>query len=789
MSASGVAGGVRAGRIYDRLARHRTFVLVCLVLGVLAGAVGTLGMRMDMSFRPVFTGNHQQLARTSAFEKAFGDLGFNDLVAIADVGDAGDPRALTRTHELADRLRGLPHFVTVRDPLTFPFFDADGRLHPAGVAAELSDARTPGEQRAVVDSVLHSASARRIIFGDDNRQVAVTVALDIANDDFSHWRDAVKQFRATVRDWSRQTGIATSFTGYPEVEQVYAHEVLFSVLRSIALLLVVMLVILFVYFRRVRDVVTCLAGVTLSVPLVLGVMTLLGQPFSIVNSQVLTLVLIVGIAEALHHQQEYLRRREAGRDHATANREAFTILAWPAFMTGLATTVGFAALLTADMTAISSFGMSTALGVMIVYGVNWLTVPSLIHLFYRNTPPNAFRRRSASWTVAMLSRADGLLQRRPGRVVLGFVMGTTALGIVGASGLSIDQKVNEELPKNHPAVIAQSTYEHQFAGFLGPVLWVRPRSGTVVGTEGQLAALVNRLCAMPDVRYVASPLDLVPQPSLTAGQSDPGCLRRPADLRGAVAARQGRAGPVVQRFADTLLTPAGDQAAVIVRVPDIGTARSLPFVEQVRAAARETMPDADVATVGEWWLAQQGMHSLSFEMMLSAITALALILPIMWFAIRDAKLFLAGIVPTVLPVFATLGFMGLTHISVRIGTAMILAIALGLAADDTIHLSVRIRDRVRAGSAPSSAVTATMLRTGRPASFSSYVLIGGFASMTASSLIALQEMGLIAAFTMSFALATDLLLGPALYLLFVRGRPRRRAAPPAVVPQLVEVGA
>jgi predicted RND superfamily exporter protein len=137
----------------------------------------------------------------------------------------------------------------------------------------------------------------------------------------------------------------------------------------------------------------------------------------------------------------------------------------------------------------------------------------------------------------------------------------------------------------------------------------------------------------------------------------------------------------------------------------------------------------------------------------------------MFLAIGDLKLFLAAIPATVLPVLASLGFMGLTHITVRIGTAMILAIALGLAADDTIHLSVRIRDRVRSGSDPGSAVSATLLRTGRPCSFSSYVLIGGFASMMASSLLALRAMGLIATFTMAFALATDILLGPALYLL------------------------
>src|SRR5439155_1231598 len=86
---------------------------------------------------------------------------------------------------------------------------------------------------------------------------------------------------------------------------------------------------------------------------------------------------------------EFARWRPAGRDHATANREAFTILGWPAFMTGLATLAGFAALGPASMTAISSFGLCTAAGVLIVYCTNWVIVPAMIHLFYRRSPATA----------------------------------------------------------------------------------------------------------------------------------------------------------------------------------------------------------------------------------------------------------------------------------------------------------------------------------------------------------------------------------------------------------------
>src|SRR4029077_16604785 len=106
-------------------------------------------------------------------------------------------------------------------------------------------------------------------------------------------------------------------------------------------------------------------------------------------------------------------------------------------------------------------------------------------------------------------------------------------------GLSIDQKVNEELPAGHPALAAETTYERGLAGFLGPELSVAPRSGDLRALSGQLVAFVNRLCDMPEVRYVASPLDLLPQPSLAGAEVGKACRRAGGDLALAVAARRG----------------------------------------------------------------------------------------------------------------------------------------------------------------------------------------------------------------------------------------------------------
>src|SRR3954453_18187364 len=96
MSSSMLLAGRAAHRIYSALARHRAFVVTVLILAAGAGGVAAVNMRIDMSFRPVFTNDAEELAATAEFEKTFGEVGFNDLFVMADVGTAAEPARVRR---------------------------------------------------------------------------------------------------------------------------------------------------------------------------------------------------------------------------------------------------------------------------------------------------------------------------------------------------------------------------------------------------------------------------------------------------------------------------------------------------------------------------------------------------------------------------------------------------------------------------------------------------------------------------------------------------------------------
>jgi len=96
------------------------------------------------------------------------------------------------------------------------------------------------------------------------------------------------------------------------------------------------------------------------------------------------------------------------------------------------------------------------------------------------------------------------------------------------------------------------------------------------------------------------------------------------------------------------------------------------------------------------------------------------------------------------------------------------SIGIGVAVDDTVHFMHGFaRDYRRLGEVD-AAVQATILTTGRAMLTTSMVLIAGFLVFTASSMANVVDFGAITALTVAVAFLCDVLLAPALIVLFIR---------------------
>jgi hypothetical protein len=332
-----------------------------------------------------------------------------------------------------------------------------------------------------------------------------------------------------------------------------------------------------------------------------------------------------------------------------------------------------------------------------------------------------------------------------------------AIAVVGLGRVRADQRFNEELSPEHPVRADQALLEREFGGFLGPEVLIRRRDGASLADPSTLAGIesfVGSVAALEGVHRVRSVLDLLP-PDIAGRRAEAGleALRRDSLL-----------GPGTRE----VVGPGMTSAALLVRTGDLGTAGARRLAREIDARAAATLgPGVEAVVTGQWWLAQRGMDSLVSDLVRSLFTSALLVLPLVLLFLRSVRLFLVSLAPNLLPILLATAFMGWAGITLRIGTAVVLAVALGIAVDDTLHLLIRLA-RGSDEDSPASRVGRALEEAGRPIVTTTLVLVAGFLSMLVNPLLAIRDMGVVGVFTLIVALAADLLIAPALFLLTCR---------------------
>jgi predicted RND superfamily exporter protein len=169
---------------------------------------------------------------------------------------------------------------------------------------------------------------------------------------------------------------------------------------------------------------------------------------------------------------------------------------------------------------------------------------------------------------------------------------------------------------------------------------------------------------------------------------------------------------------------------------------------------------------GSSHLAAKTLHHLIRDLLSTMVLSIVTITLLMTLLFRSLRIGLISMVPNLIPLALTFGFMGLSGIELRPATAIIFAVSLGIAVNDTIHMMARFREEMKRRAHIEDAVTATIMSAGRPVIYTSVLLIGGYCVLLFSDFIAVKHFSLLITVTLLSALWADLLITPVLLLRF-----------------------
>ena len=117
--------------------------------------------------------------------------------------------------------------------------------------------------------------------------------------------------------------------------------------------------------------------------------------------------------------------------------------------------------------------------------------------------------------------------------------------------------------------------------------------------------------------------------------------------------------------------------------------------------------------------------------------------------------------------------MGWWNITLDVGTAMVSAIVIGIAVDDTVHLLFQYRRRRLEGLQATAAIEQSIVNVGQAIVTTSLALTIGLFALVLSPWQSVASFGFLAGLAVAGALIADLTVLPALIVLVSRVQARR----------------
>jgi predicted RND superfamily exporter protein len=157
-------------------------------------------------------------------------------------------------------------------------------------------------------------------------------------------------------------------------------------------ILAVMVLVLALIFRRLKWVVIPLASCSLGVAYTLGILGFLDWRMTVISSNVVSVLLIVGLAIAIHLVVRYreLHRETPQGPLYDRVRDAMRLMAVPCIYTGVTTMVAFVSLVVSGIQPVIDFGWMMTLGIAVALFVSFSFVPAMMLIWPADrTPPAA----------------------------------------------------------------------------------------------------------------------------------------------------------------------------------------------------------------------------------------------------------------------------------------------------------------------------------------------------------------------------------------------------------------
>ena len=695
----------------------------------------------------------------------------NLLVLIeAKSGDAFEADILSGVYELTAALWKTPFSARVDSVTNFQFSEANG--DDLVVDSLVPDPALLTEERLakVKHIALNDPIALHGVVNPEGNVLAINVTFNfplLAPDEKLIAYDFVDSLAAGYREQFPQTNVYVG--GMTALDATVMNLSMQETVLFLALVLIISIVLLMLLLRVVLPVLAVIPMLLFSVICGMALAGMMGWKLTPFTTTVPMIILIIGIADAVHLITVYMQQLNKGESKKAALAHSITLNRKAIFITSITTAIGFLTLNFSGSTSIAALGNEAAFGVMIACLLSLTFLPAVLVLL-----PVKTRVKKASNTVFYESLTDKLFNYRK------VILSATAVIVVGLALSATQNEFNDRIPtyfdKSLPWRQANDFSEEQFGSAYNFTYSLN--SGQVGGVANpQYLADVEKftqyLRSIEQVSYVKSIADTFKRLNKNMHGDDPQFYKLPEDR--ALAAQYLLLYEMSLPFGlglDNQINHDKSATKLLASFQSMSVSEVLIMEAAIDEWLKTNLPHIEYVGSGVQIMFAHLMERDTKGLTLGAIYGLLIISMLLIVMLKSWRIGVLSVLPNLVPIIAAFGVWGLLVTQVGFGLAMVSGMSIGVIVDDTVHfLTKYLHARHENGLDAKQAVTFAFETVAPSIVFTTLVLVVGFLSMVLVSEFRVNtDMGKMTAIIMLFALVFDLIVLPVLLMVFDRDK-------------------
>ena len=541
-------------------------------------------------------------------------------------------------------------------------------------------------------------------------------------------------------------------------------------------MIIAIIIVLTLLFRRVSGVLLPLVAVTLTILVTLSMMAMTTTPFTIVTQIMPSFLLAVITGGAIHLLAIFYKDLSKSQDKKASLSYAMGHSGLAIVMTSLTTAAGLWSFSFSELSPVADLGFFASSGVLIGLLFNLVLLPALIASIKIKPKKTTEDAKDHTMMDTLLLGISRISTGYP-KAIIAISSLMIALAIFFALQLNFSHHPLKWFPEDHASRIATEVVDDKLKGSITMEIVID------TGKENGLydPVVLNKIEKATDylnsvqttdfyVGKVLSLVDVLKETNRALNENRVKFYSIPQD-KNLIAQElflfENSGSDDLQDFVDSSFS----KARITVKLPYVESLGYNKFLTEWQLYFDQEFKDvAKVSFTGISPLLSVIMEKAITSSAKSYVIAFGLISIMMVVLIGNIKIGLISMIPNMLPILFLSTIMVIFDMPLDMFTMLIGAIALGLAVDDTVHFMHNFRRYELEYNDVDKAVRLTLMGTGRAIMVTSIVLSVGFLVLLFASMSSMFNFGVLTASAIFIALMADFFLVPAIMKLLIHNK-------------------